>query len=197
MDNSERTAEYRTRLGERRDKLQAEIAAILPHGGPFVLEVGSGHGHFLNAFAEANPARVCVGIDLQQERVVRSLRKRDRAKLKNLHFLRGDVAMLLEVLPAGALADLIFVLFPDPWPKLRHHKHRTMQAHFLQTLAARTLPGSHLCFRTDFEPYFRDVEATLKTHPDWELVQAPWPFELPTVFQERAEAFHSLIAQRR
>ena len=173
------------------------MAAILPQGGPFVLEVGSGHGHFLTAFAGANPDRVCVGVDLQLERVTRSLRKRDRAKLKNLHFLRGDVAMLLEVLPPGASADLVFVLFPDPWPKLRHHKHRTMQTHLLTSLANRTLPGSHLCFRTDFQPYFRAVEETILAQPDWALVQAPWPFELPTVFQERADVFHSLVAQRR
>ena len=197
MENAARTAEYRARLVERRAKLQAELAAILPHGGPFALEVGSGHGHFLTAFAEANPGRICVGIDLEKERVTRSLRKRDRAKLKNLHFLQGDATMLLEVLPPGAAADLIFVLFPDPWPKLRHHKHRILQTQFLTSLANKTLPGSHLCFRTDFEPYFRDAEETIRAHGDWTLVSAPWPFELPTVFQQRAEAFHSWVAQRR
>ncbi|MEN9662132.1 MAG: hypothetical protein RL324_1081 [Verrucomicrobiota bacterium] len=173
------------------------MSAILPHGGPFVLEVGSGHGHFLTAFAEANPGRVCVGIDLEQDRVTRSVRKRDRAKLGNLNFLRGDAAMLLEVLPAEAAADLIFVLFPDPWPKLRHHKHRIMQAHFLTSLANKTLPGSQLCFRTDFEPYFRAVEETIRAHPNWTLADAPWPFELSTVFQQRAAVFHSLVALRR
>lgn len=173
------------------------MAAILPQGGPFVLEVGSGHGHFLTAFAEANPGRICVGIDLERDRVTRSLRKRDRAKLRNLGFLQGDAAMLLEILPTGATADLIFVLFPDPWPKLRHHKNRIMQGPFLTSLASKTLPGSHLCFRTDFEPYFRDVEETIRAHPDWALANAAWPFELPTVFQQRAEVYHSLVAQRR
>jgi tRNA (guanine-N7-)-methyltransferase len=197
VENAARTAEYRARLDERRGKLRAEMSAILPHGGPFVLEVGSGHGHFLTAFAEANPGRVCVGIDLEQDRVTRSVRKRDRAKLGNLNFLRGDAAMLLEVLPAEAAADLIFVLFPDPWPKLRHHKHRIMQGHFLTSLANKTLPGSQLCFRTDFEPYFRAVEETIRAHPDWTLADAPWPFELSTVFQQRAAVFHSLVTLRR
>jgi tRNA (guanine-N7-)-methyltransferase len=197
VDNPARTAAFRAELDDRREKLRAEVAAILPPGSRYVLEIGSGHGHFLTAFAEANPGRRCVGIDLQLERVTRALRKRDRGALANLHFLRGDVAMLLEVMPEGVLADLIFVLFPDPWPKARHHKHRTMQDPFLQTLAARTLSGSHLCFRTDFEPYFRDVEATLRGHRDWERVDAPWPFELTTVFQQRAESYHSLIARRR
>jgi tRNA (guanine-N7-)-methyltransferase len=198
VDNPARTAEYRAKLIERRETLRAEMAAILPKGGPFVLEVGAGHGHFLTAFAEANPGRVCVGIDLEQDRVTRSLRKRDRAKLQNLHFLRGDAAMLLEVLPAAAAADLIFVLFPDPWPKLRHHKHRIMRPRFLANLAAKSLPGAILCFRTDFRPYFAEVEATLRTDPEWQLdPAAAWPFELPTVFQERAESYHSLIARRR
>ena len=197
MDNPARVAEFQARLKEHRAQLQAEVAGILPPGSRFVLEIGSGHGHFLTAFAQANPGRQCVGIDLQLERVARANRKRDRAKLPNLHFLRGDVAMLLEVLPPGVLADLIFVLFPDPWPKARHHKHRTMQDPFLETLAAKTLPGAQLCFRTDFEPYFRDVQAALRDHRDWVLTDKPWPFELPTVFQERAESYHSLIACRR
>ena len=108
MDNPARVAEFRARLKDRRDQLQAEVAGILPPGSRFVLEIGSGHGHFLTAFTQANPDRQCVGIDLQLERVARANRKRDRAKLPNLHFLRGDVAMLLEVLPPGVLADLIF-----------------------------------------------------------------------------------------
>jgi tRNA (guanine-N7-)-methyltransferase len=197
VDNPARTAEYRARMGERREKLGAEMAAILPAGGAFVLEVGAGHGHFLTAFAQANPGRVCVGIDLEKERVNRSLRKRDRAKAKNLHFLQGDAGMLLEVLPAGALADLIFVLFPDPWPKLRHHKHRILQKPFLAALAANSLAQAKLCFRTDYEPYFREVESLLRDDPNWGLVDIPWPFELSTVFQERAETFHSLVVQRR
>jgi tRNA (guanine-N7-)-methyltransferase len=72
-----------------------------------------------------------------------------------------------------------------------------MQAHFLTSLANKALSGIHLCFRTDFEPYFRDVEETIRAHPDWALVDAVWPFELPTVFQQRAAIFHSLVAQRR
>jgi tRNA (guanine-N7-)-methyltransferase len=197
VDNPARTAAYRAKLEERRENLRAEMAAILPQGGPFVLEVGAGHGHFLTAFAAAHPTRVCVGIDLEKDRVTRSLRKKDRADLKNLHFLQGDAGMLLEVLPAGATADLIFVLFPDPWPKLRHHKHRILQPKFLQTLATKALKGAMLCFRTDFEPYFREVEAQLANDPDWLRADDPWPFELPTVFQQRAETYHSLIARRR
>jgi tRNA (guanine-N7-)-methyltransferase len=105
--------------------------------------------------------------------------------------------MLLDVLPEDVLTDLIFVLFPDPWPKLRHHKHRILQDPFLERLAAKTLPGARLCFRTDFEPYFLDVAAMLKTHRDWALAEDTWPFELPTVFQQRAATYHSLIARRR
>jgi tRNA (guanine-N7-)-methyltransferase len=197
VDNPAREAEYRAELQARREKLRTEAAAILPPGSRFVLEIGAGHGHFLTAFAQAHPTRPCVGIDLELERVNRALRKRDRAQLANLHFLRGDVAMLLEVLPADVRADLIFVLFPDPWPKARHHKHRTIRDPFLQTLATKALPGAQLCFRTDFEPYFKEVEDLLKNHPDWFLTNDPWPFELPTVFQQRAESWHSLIARRR
>lgn len=85
----------------------------------------------------------------------------------------------------------------DPWPKLRHHKHRIIQPDFLSTVARRTEASARLCFRTDFEPYFEDAHATIDRHADWQVVDESWPFEHETVFQRRASAYQSLIARTR
>jgi tRNA (guanine-N7-)-methyltransferase len=132
---------------------------------------------------------------LVAERIERALRKRDRAKLSNLHFIQADARTFLETLPLGTNSDAIFVLFPDPWPKSRHRKHRILQPDFLVSLAARALPTARLYFRTDFHPYFADVSAALGQGSGWERVAEPWPFEFETVFQSRAKAFHSLVAR--
>jgi tRNA (guanine-N7-)-methyltransferase len=188
---------YRALLDERRRVLREALAPALRSRLDIVCEIGCGHGHFLTAFAAANPARVCVGIDLVGERIERAGRKRDRARLGNLHFLRTEARLFFETLPAEARVETFFILFPDPWPKLRHHKHRIMQPDFLTTIAGRATPGCRLYFRTDFGPYFADAQAAIRDHPHWQLVAEPWLFEYATVFQQRAESYHSLVAALR
>ncbi|HUR57701.1 MAG TPA: tRNA (guanosine(46)-N7)-methyltransferase TrmB [Opitutaceae bacterium] len=182
---------------ETRATLATELRTILARPGPVVWEVGCGHGHFLTAYAEAHPGKTCIGIDIASDRVGRALRKSTRARRENLFFLRAEARLFLQTLPAAAQLDEIFILFPDPWPKLRHRKHRILQAQFLADAANHAAPDGRLYFRTDFRPYFEDAQQALQKHADWQLIEAPWPFEFATVFQSRAETYHSLIAQRR
>ena len=198
MDNPARTAEYLARRAARCEALQRTLAELLAARPRITLELGAGHGHFLTDYATARPEEYSIGIDLLRDRVVRATRKRDRAKLANLVFLQAEAAEFLGALPAHVVFQRIFVLFPDPWPKRRHHKNRLMQADFLSTLAARAEPGAQLCFRTDDASYFAAAKAEVLAHPDWEVTAGtPWPFERVTVFQSRAHAFDSLVATRR
>ncbi len=163
----------------------------------FVWEVGSGHGHFLTAYARAHPGGKCIGIDITSDRIVRADRKRDRGRLENLHFVRAEAEDFLAVMPEHARFSSIFILFPDPWPKRRHHKNRVVKPEFLAAMAGRALKGATLYFRTDHEPYFRDVTGFIRSHPDWSLHERPeWPFDEATVFQKRAERHFSLVATR-
>jgi tRNA (guanine-N7-)-methyltransferase len=186
-------------MQKRRDEARAALMAIPGIEKEIVWEIGCGHGHFLTGFNQANPERVCVGVDIILDRVERGLRKRDRAELDTLHFVRTEATMFLDVLPETTLFSAIFILFPDPWPKKRHHKNRLLQAPFMARLATRCKPGTPFHFRTDFAPYFAEVVEMLKAHPDWQLRDdLPWPYELETVFQKRAEgSYQSLIATRR
>ncbi len=187
-----------SRLEARRDMLRAEFARIFPAGARFVWEIGCGHGHFLTAYAAAHPAALCVGVDQDSFRVRRAVKKQASARLANLHFLRAEARLFLAALPPGVELAAVFILFPDPWPKRRHHKHRLLQADFFQALAERAGQGTPFYFRTDHGDYFREVEELLAAHPDWRIAPtAPWPFEEPTVFQQKAAAHHSLVALRR
>lgn len=190
---------YAALLVERRQVLHDELSRILTPGARFLWEVGCGHGHFLAAYAAAHPERLCIGVDLASERIERALRKRDRARLANLHFIRADAHLFLKSIPAGAEISDLFILFPDPWPKSRHHKHRVLQPAFLAAAALVAAPDCHLYFRTDFRPYFDDAGTTIRDSTHWELLDAapPWPFEFATVFQARARHHDSLIARRR
>lgn len=182
----------------RRAELNSALGAILPAGRTsLVLEIGCGHGHFLTAYAAAHPDQLCLGIDLRLERTDKALRKRDRASLGNLNFLRCDARNLLMELPSGVTLADIYILFPDPWPKKRHHKNRLIQTEFLSDLGARAGQGSRLFFRTDYKPYFDEAAEIIASHPLWRpLPDHSFPFEQVTIFQARAPVFHSLAACR-
>jgi tRNA (guanine-N7-)-methyltransferase len=181
-----------SRLAELRERL----APLLKTHLPITLEVGSGHGHFLTAYGQANPKKFCIGIDLLPDRLARSERKSNRAGLPNIAWLRADVNLFLDALPADTRLAEIFILFSDPWPKRRHWKNRVLQPDFLSALAKRTGEGARLCFRTDHAPYYAQAREFTAQHPDWTLVDEPWPFELVTVFQQRAAGHQSYIARR-
>lgn len=197
MENAARTARHLDNLADRRTALQSELAQFFPSPVEIVLEVGAGHGHFLAAYAQAHPHQICIGIDVELARIARAHRKRDRAVLKNLHFIRAEAGLFLATLPDHVRFTAIYILFPDPWPKRRHHKHRLVQSAFLTELARRANRGARLYFRTDYEPYFRDVATLIAGHERWTQVEAAWPLEVETVFQARAPKFHSLVAECR
>jgi len=190
--------EHGAMIAKRRDHLRALLLEAISGSPSLVLEVGSGHGHFLTAYSAAHPKELCVGIDIASDRVARANRKRERAKLANLHFILADADDFLDAMPEGVKFSAVFILFPDPWPKRRHQKHRVLKPVFLDAIAARTRKGTGLYFRTDHEPYFRDAVDIVRAHTDWmESDSSDWPFEEPTVFQKRADRHFSLVASRR
>jgi len=183
-------------LEERRRELRTRFHSIFQSHQHFVWEIGCGHGHFLTAYAAKHPDRLCIGIDISTERVDRAVRKRDRAKLANLHFIQAEARLFLEALPNHLECTDIYVLFPDPWPKLRHRKHRLLQPDFLRAVAGRSSPSARLFFRTDYQPYFDEVAALLEPAAGWVRVDEEWPFAHETVFQSRAQSYHSASARR-
>jgi tRNA (guanine-N7-)-methyltransferase len=189
--------DFLERIAARRAALGAVLGALLPEPRPIVWEIGCGHGHFLGRYAGEFPDKYCLGVDLRLERLAKSGRKRDRARLENCHFVRAEAREFLNALPAGVTFAEIWALFPDPWPKKRHHKNRLLQAEFFEAVAARAREGTPFFFRTDHAEYFRTVEFTLRHLATWELAPAfPWPLEPATVFQERAPRYRSLVAVR-
>src|SRR5688500_15397996 len=89
---------YQAMMALRRATLVEQLSAILPGPANFVCEIGSGHGHFLTAYAQQHPDQVCVGLDIIGERVERATRKRTRARLDNLHFLHAEARLFLDAL---------------------------------------------------------------------------------------------------
>jgi len=182
----------------RQADLSALLATMYPEPVSLVYELGCGHGHLLSAYATAHPSTQCLGVDLVTKRIDRALRKQSRLGLKNLAFLKANAIAVLAALPEHVKLAGIFVLFPDPWPKKRHHRRRLLQTELLDALAARALSDAWLAVRSDEPSYFDWVSEQINTHPSWRLTpQKEWAFEHITVFQEMQGAHQSLMAVKK
>lgn len=185
---------YDSLRDQRLANLRAGFFPRLPVGAPIILEVGCGHGHYLNAYAAAHPQEYCVGLDLIADRIARAERKASRARLSNLAFVQAEASLFLGALaeqPVPVFLRRVFVLFSDPWPKRRHWKNRVVQPGLLDLLGKLTEPGAAFHFRTDHPEYFTFAREVVAAHPLWRLVggdTVTWPFEYVSVFEERALA---------
>ena len=193
--------EFEAQAAARGLELKNEVAGLLAElGSPrrMTLELGCGHGHFLSRYAQAHPEDICLGVDFSRDRIRRATRKQGRAGLGNLRFVYAEIREFLTVLPPEIAVSRVFVLYPDPWPQRRHHKYRLMNAEFLDKLAGRSETGCLLYFRTDSDNYFEETGGVVRLHDRWEIQpDHTWPYEYPTVFQERTGRSRSLVAFRR
>jgi len=116
------------------------------------LEIGFGGGEHLAEQAARHPEVLLIGAEPFVNGVASAVRHLHERSLGNVRLHQGDARELLAQLPDAALARA-FVLFPDPWPKLRHHKRRLIQPAFIADLARVLQPGGRLRFATDWRDY--------------------------------------------
>lgn len=177
--------------------LRGVLEEILPDEGPLVVEIGCGHGHWLTSYAVAHPDVFCLGIDVLTRRIKLAEEKRQKRGLEHLRFLKAEALETLEALPHPDRVVAIAVLFPDPWPKARHHKNRLIQEDFLDLLARRFRPGLELWFRTDHREYFDWSVERIRAHPSWRIAEdRSWPHEERSYFQDLMDSWQSLVAVR-
>ncbi len=116
------------------------------------LEIGFGGGEHMAAQAQRRPDVLVIGAEPFQNGVASALRHIDEQHLKNVRLHDGDARELLARLPDESL-ERVFVLFPDPWPKARHHKRRLLQADTARELARVLKAGGRLRFASDWADY--------------------------------------------
>lgn len=137
------------------------------------VELGCGDASFLAAYASQCPGRNFLGVERLLGRLRKLDRKGRRAGLENLRGLRIESAYFLEWLLPGHSAAAIHIYFPDPWPKLKHRRHRLINEPFT-TLAWRALaPGGALYLRTDDEDYFGQMTEVFRADKRFQPVATP------------------------
>ena len=156
------------------------------------LEIGFGGGEHLAALAARLPDYGFIGCEVFENGVVKLLAEVERLGLANLRLLIDDARPLVGAL-AEACLDRVFILFPDPWPKLRHHKRRLVSTATLDALARAMADGAELRLATDDVDYLRwmleratahDAFEWLARRPqDWHERPPDWPL---TRYEQKA-----------
>lgn len=160
------------------------------------LEIGCGHGHWINEYAQRNKTKICIGIDLISKRIEKATVKKENAKNTNLCFLKAEAIEFINYKPKELVFSNVFVFFPDPWPKNKHHKRRLIQDSFLNLLHINTHEHSKIFFRTDHLEYFDWVRLKIKENAYWKLSDAVFPFSHDSYFQQLLPNFSSIVAAK-
>ena len=151
---------------------------------PLEIEVGCGKGKFLTERAKRNPDCDFLGIERMLERVRLFDGKCRRGKIDNAKVLRLEALYTFHYLLPAHHARTVYVFFPDPWPKKKHHSHRLFGPLFLNALWKRLEIGGRLEFATDHREYFETVNACFAADSRFEAVEPmPRPKEVWTEFE--------------
>jgi len=175
---------------ENPDRAPLDLKARF-EGKPVWLEIGFGGGEHLVHQAAQNPDVAIIGCEPYINGVAMLLGKIRAAGVSNLAVFPGDVRDLFDVLPDASI-EKAFLLYPDPWPKARHHRRRFVTEEHLVPLARCVAPGADFRVATDIPDYVRQ---TLQEVPrfgfDW-LAEGPtdwrkpWTEWLSTRYEQKA-----------
>lgn len=147
---------------------------------PLLVEIGFGMGQSTAEMALAMPQYRHLGIEVHAPGVGSLLAQIREREINNLRVIQHDAVEVLQWMIAAGSVYAFHLYFPDPWPKLRHHKRRLIQHETVQLIASRMTTGGYFHCATDWEPYASwmlevlSAEASLNNvadgfceRPDW------------------------------
>ena len=137
------------------------IDTLFDPARPLELDCGCGKGRFLLARATAHSEVQFIGLDRMLVRIRKIDRKVLRAGLTNVKLLRMEAFYSIQQLLPPHRLRTVYIFFPDPWPKRRHHRRRLFSPEFLDILWSRLEPGGTVQVATDHLDYFAEIRKSL------------------------------------
>jgi tRNA (guanine-N7-)-methyltransferase len=167
------------------DEQPLDLRLLFPNAAPLVVDLGCGDGSFIAALAAEHPEWNFLGVEKLLGRVRSACRKIAARPLPNARILRVDIeSAVTSLLPAGSV-EVCHIMFPDPWPKRRHHRRRTVTADLLRAITRVLVPDGVLRLTTDDLPYFEQMQQAAAAVPELAPLAEEVPAELPRSTFER------------
>jgi tRNA (guanine-N7-)-methyltransferase len=160
-----------------------DLLSIFGRQAPLDVDLGCGDGTFLCELARKNPERNFLGIDKMAGRVAKVCRK--AATLDNVRVLNVESSYAVRYLLPEASVSTFYLLFPDPWPKRRHHRRRIVTIDFLESVYRALEADGMVRIATDQCDYFQQVARAVGSNPRFAVVDMEDRPDLPTTKFER------------
>lgn len=128
------------------------------------LEIGAGAGDFFSYIASHHPDHCFIAMELKYKPLIQTARKIKIRNSLNAKVIRYNARMLENVFAPEELNN-IYIHFPDPWPKKRHHKHRLIKPEFVNKLHQLQRKNSFIELKTDHQSYFQEIKSIFKNSP--------------------------------
>ena len=139
--------------------------AVFDNTNPLNLEIGFGVGNFLIEMAIREPDENFIGMDFYHKGIRKVITRIGRYQVSNIRIVYGDAKEKLPILFNEAELSRVYINFPDPWPKKKHHKRRLIKPAFIKNLAAKLKPGGEIHIATDYEPYAIEILEFFEAEP--------------------------------
>jgi tRNA (guanine-N7-)-methyltransferase len=168
-----------------------DLDTLFGRRAPRVVEIGFGNGEHLATLAAIRPEQDFLGIEVHRPGVGHLLLLASQHESTNVRASCHDAVEVFEQQLLPDSLDEIYVLFPDPWHKKRHHKRRLIQPPFVALLVSRLRAGGVLQLATDWQPYAEQMLDVLRGHAELENLSPtndwmPRPeHRAPTRFEKR------------
>ena len=134
---------------------------------PLIIDIGFGNGDLLVSLANQYSQTQFIGIEVYDAGIGHCLKLIDENNLKNLKIINGDAVEVLKFGMADASISEINLLFPDPWPKKRHHKRRIINDGFIQLISKKLMPNGLVNISTDWENYAEQIDGLFSGRRDF------------------------------
>ncbi|MCA8922892.1 MAG: tRNA (guanosine(46)-N7)-methyltransferase TrmB [Planctomycetes bacterium] len=132
---------------------------------PLEVDVGCMHGTFMLERARRVPEHNFVGLEIRVPLVEEVRQRIERDALPNARVVLCNANTSFTDLFAPQSVHRVYVHFPDPWFKAKHHKRRLVKPEFLDAVASRLTPDGELQFATDYKDYAEEVLDLVEAHP--------------------------------
>lgn len=157
-----------------------------------VIDFGSGMGLHSLELTQSSSSVGVLAIDVHTVGLIAVVDAATELKLSNIRTHHGDgLDVLKNWLLPESIAE-VHVLFPDPWPKARHHKRRLITPLFLDLTLQVLKPGGRLVFVTDDESYFESATTSIAEHAKFEVAFNDWEIPLTTYHQRAIRLGHRI-----
>lgn len=153
------------RFGIEPSAAPIDLVALFGRSAPTIVEIGFGNGDTLAQIARAHPANNYLGIEVHRPGVGHLLMRIEELGLSNVRVMCTDAVQVLRQQLADGSLDALYLFFPDPWHKKRHHKRRQVQPEWAELVRRKLKVGGHLHMATDWQEYAEHMLATLGAAP--------------------------------